>query len=70
MTPIGRMLVIIASNRWSPMWFDSAERPMNCRFVKPVSNTKFVAIANSIGFAQSSISSNAWRAAIATQQLL
>ena len=44
--------------------------PTNCRLVKPVSNTKLVAIANSIGLAPSSSSSTRWRAAIATQSFV
>ena len=44
------MLLTIFSNIRSPTPCASADSPTNCRLVKPVSNTKLVAIANSIAF--------------------
>ena len=56
------MLCTIFSNMRSPTSWAIEARPTNCRLVKPVSNTKLVAMANSIGFEPSSSSSTRWRA--------
>ena len=61
------MLVTIFSNILSPAPWAIAARPTNCRLVKPVSKTKWVAMANSMASQPSSSSSIRWRAAIATQ---
>jgi hypothetical protein len=61
------MLVTIFSNRRSPAPRAMAANPTNCRLVKPVSKTKWVATANSMGLEVSSSSSTRWRPAIATQ---
>ena len=55
------MLCSMVAKVWSPAFAASAERPMNCRLVKPCSKAKLVMIAALIASRVCSTSSSAWR---------